>query len=351
MIIDCAKFAQRLRPGTLAQSQLVLLQFLHSISHPEFHIPPSLPPDAPDRTDEPTPTPRGPELGDPGIAPGSVTEPEPVFCGRCGETAPPVKNSCRWCGAWLIGPRPRAVPVLSLDDDEPPEDDWDADVARADYVVPEEPPPPFPPLVVVFVCYGLLIGSLIGLAFVAGLYDLTSEEDLNTALTAVGMADGVMTLIALGMVWRAARHPVPEGTRAVAWVVALPVLFAVLCLNFLYMTVLRDMLRPLGVPPPTEIKVTLVTVFIICVQPGIVEELFFRQMMLGVFRRYMGMHTAVWVTGSLFAFAHLGNPLGMPYLLLLGGLLGYARVYGGLSLAMFLHFAHNLAVITYAASR
>jgi membrane protease YdiL (CAAX protease family) len=98
-----------------------------------------------------------------------------------------------------------------------------------------------------------------------------------------------------------------------------------------------------------KLKFTLVTVLLICVQPAIVEELFFRQMTLGVFRKSMNLHLAVWATAGLFAFAHLTNPFGMPYLFLAGAMFGYARVYGGLPLAMVLHFLHNLAVVSYEA--
>src|SRR5262249_38724607 len=79
------------------------------------------------------------------------------------------------------------------------------------------------------------------------------------------------------------------------------------------------------------------------------EELFFRQMTLGVLRRSMNLHLAVWTTAGLFAFAHLTNPFGMPYLFLAGGLFGYARVFGGLPLAMVMHFIHNFVVIAYEA--
>ena len=63
----------------------------------------------------------------------------------------------------------------------------------------------------------------------------------------------------------------------------------------------------------------------------------------------MNLHVAVWATAGLFAFAHLTNPFGMPYLFLVGGVLGYARVYGGLTLVMVMHFVHNLAVVAYEA--
>ena len=41
---------------------------------------------------------------------------------------------------------------------------------------------------------------------------------------------------------------------------------------------------------------------------------------------------------------------GFFYLLFLaGGMFGYARAYGGLTLAMVMHFLHNLAVVAYEA--
>ncbi len=48
----------------------------------------------------------------------------------------------------------------------------------------------------------------------------------------------------------------------------------------------------------------------------------------------------------MFALAHLYNPLGLPFLLLMGIMLGYARAYsGGLLLPMLMHFGHNFAVL------
>lgn len=283
-----------------------------------------------------------------------VIEPEPepdkVFCARCGETDVPVASCCLWCGAWLVGPRPRprAAPVYTLDDE--PEDDWHTEVARVRRVVPVAAPL-VPPLVVVFVSYGLLLGSLIGFAVLAALYGLAGEEDMFTALALTEVATSALTVVAAGLVWRQARQRLPEGTVLLTWLVAIPVLAALLCLNITYITFLRELLRPFGTPQGMTIQVTLTTVLLICVQPAIFEELFFRQMTLGVFRRSMNMHLAVWLTAALFAFAHLGNPLGMPYLFLAGGVFGYARVYGGLPLAVVMHFVHNFVVIAYEASK
>ena len=144
---------------------------------------------------------------------------------------------------------------------------------------------------------------------------------IRAGLALVEAADAVLTVVALALVWRQAKQPLPEGTALLTWLAAIPVMCALLGLNILYITFLRELLKPFGTATPVEIKVTFVTVLLICVQPAIVEELFFRQMTLGVFRKSMNLHLAVWLTAAMFALAHLGNPLGMPYLFLVGGVL------------------------------
>ncbi|HEY1191698.1 MAG TPA: CPBP family intramembrane glutamic endopeptidase, partial [Gemmata sp.] len=128
-------------------------------------------------------------------------------------------------------------------------------------------------------------------------------------------------------------------------------LCVLLLLNLAFFTLLRELFKPFGAVEPERMKMTLLTVLLVCVQPAIVEELFFRQMALGVLRKSVNVHLAIWLTAGVFAGAHLGNILGMPYLFLVGGFLGYARTYGGLTLAMILHFLHNFAVVAYDAWR
>jgi uncharacterized protein len=316
-----------------------------------------MPPEDRDRTDATEPPPIVGEWvdanSDPDAIPTVYPEPEPeldpVFCRRCGETSKPVANCCPWCGLWLVGPRPQAPPVYSPEDDVEPEDDWHTEVAREVYAVPVAVRPPFPPLVVVFVSYGLLILSLIGFAVLALAYGVSSMDEMYAVQAVVEVADAALVVIALALVWRAAKQQVPKGTMGWTWLAAFPVLAVLLCMGIAYTTFLRELLKPFINGPQIEMKVTWVTVLIICVQPAIVEELFFRQMTLGVFRRSMNLHLAVWLTAAMFAVAHLGNPLGMPYLFLVGGVLGYARVYGGLTLPMLMHFVHNFVVIAYEA--
>ena len=203
----------------------------------------------------------------------------------------------------------------------------------------------------VSVAYFGLLASLVGCAVVSVLAGLAAPDEVTGAQALAGVVTTALTLAALAMVWSAARQKVPEGTALLAWFGSLPVLCVLLCMNLVFFELLRELVRTAGAPEPGRMKFTLITVLLICVQPAVVEELFFRQMALGVLRRHMNVHLAIWVTGAVFALAHLGNIIGMPYLFLVGAFLGYARVYGGLTLAMVLHFLHNLAVVAYDACR
>jgi membrane protease YdiL (CAAX protease family) len=87
-------------------------------------------------------------------------------------------------------------------------------------------------------------------------------------------------------------------------------------------------------------------VLAICVQPAIFEELFFRYLTLGHLRSVTGVHGAVWVSSLIFGLAHLGVPLSIPMLVVVGVVLGYARVWSGsLLLPMLMHAAHNLVIV------
>jgi membrane protease YdiL (CAAX protease family) len=150
-------------------------------------------------------------------------------------------------------------------------------------------------------------------------------------------------IAALVCVGRSPLPPVPVGQRVAAWMAGVPVLIALLGIGHLYTTIIRSIVGPAFQPPAVEI--TFLTVLLVCVQPAVIEELFFRYVAFGAVHRATGLHTTVWVTAVMFAAAHIYNPLGMPYLFLAGVVLGYARVWGGLALPVILHFLHNLAVL------
>lgn len=80
----------------------------------------------------------------------------------------------------------------------------------------------------------------------------------------------------------------------------------------------------------------------ICVQPGIVEELAFRGVVLGALLRILRPHEAIAVSAALFAILHL-TPVAFPHLLLMGAVLGWFCLRSGsIYPGMLLHFCHNL---------
>jgi membrane protease YdiL (CAAX protease family) len=83
----------------------------------------------------------------------------------------------------------------------------------------------------------------------------------------------------------------------------------------------------------------------------IVEELFFRYLVLGHLRTVMGMHGAVWVSSVMFGMAHVHAFGSVPILIVVGAGLGYMRVMSGsLAVPMLMHGLHNAAVLAWEGS-
>lgn len=265
-----------------------------------------------------------------------------------------------------------AYPVARpVEDDDPPprrrsrrrDDDDDDDDRRPPK---RKKPPPATGFLISVGFFAALVWSMIAYMVVVGVYVAVRYSDYDTiprhvlkdrAVTdgfVLGGLHAVLVGVAIAVTWRP--KPLPDrGEPVVTWVAALPVLAAMLLVNFGYGLALRFLVEVgLGVKPEAggDDDVLLlgagwIGVLLICVQPAVVEELFFRFLMLGHLRPHVGLHGAVWVSSFFFAAAHIGQLIAFPVLLLLGAVMGYARVYsGGLVLPMVLHFLHNLAVLT-----
>ncbi len=86
-------------------------------------------------------------------------------------------------------------------------------------------------------------------------------------------------------------------------------------------------------------------ILLICIQPAIVEELAFRGLILPSLAETMSVNAAIVCSACLFMILHLSIP-SMPFLLLLGAVLGYLRVKSGsIYPPILLHFCHNLLVL------
>jgi membrane protease YdiL (CAAX protease family) len=126
-----------------------------------------------------------------------------------------------------------------------------------------------------------------------------------------------------------------------------PALVALLALNLAYHRGVNWLIEP-----PAWMTVQLLpdaswgsAIATICLQPALVEEVFFRYLLLGVLLTILTPRSAIAVSGLMFGLAHCGVPLSIPYLIVLGVALGVLYYCGGLMLPVVAHFLHNLAVV------
>jgi membrane protease YdiL (CAAX protease family) len=212
--------------------------------------------------------------------------------------------------------------------------------------------------------YGAMLWTMIAYMLAVGIYLDLRYENYDTiprhvfqdrAVTDAVALSALHSLLVVGAVvasWRPPRNMTP-AKPLITWAVALPLLAIMLVVNFGYGLALRLFVETVtGVRVADDSIAELgfgdgwVAVLLICVHPAIIEEVFFRFLLLGHFRPHIGLHGAVWLSSFFFAAAHLGQLIAFPVLFLLGGILAYARVYsGGLTLPILIHFLHNLAVL------
>ncbi len=272
---------------------------------------------------------------DPGAAPHEPADPTPPApCWRCGKSAPATVAVCPYCRA----PLSSAVVCLAPD----------ASLALA----PHKESAALLRMIGVYSAM-LLLSLVVGLAhrpelFAADVPRQPTPDELLTPIIVLEVADTLLVLFAL--VWIAfPRQPCVSWSRwAVAWLLFWPVLAVMLALNLGYHAVVTDVLNL----PMLESEIRAYPdlfwwwVVLICVQPAVVEEVFFRGFVLGVLRAHLGVHASVMITALMFALAHIAVPLSMPVLFVLGLGMGYARVAsGGLLLPIAMHFAHNAVVL------
>lgn len=177
------------------------------------------------------------------------------------------------------------------------------------------------------------------------------EARFRRVLPILVTCDVLFLLLAVGSYFHLRKQAEqPLGTnKGTAWILALPLLAAVIAINFGYHWWLKQVLKLEDMDYPFwNSDLWPWTVLLICIQPAIAEELFFRQVVFGVFRKHMSFHGAVWVSALVFALAHLGGILSIPTLMLAGALFAYMRAAtGSLILPMLLHFLHNLIVVMF----
>jgi membrane protease YdiL (CAAX protease family) len=248
-----------------------------------------------------------------------------INCWRCGRGFESTAVRCHWCGAAraassamaLHAPRPRTPAVVRL-----------------------------------IACYSVLLLSSVAYGLAVGFLSGDQERSLAHVTFPDLVLDAVWTATVLvAMAWMPAASALPQRSLSVrigAWLWAWPMLAGLLAVNMGYHWCIRtyanlDWVLP---PPPTDPASVGFAILSICIQPAVVEELFFRRLTLGTLHEAMGSHSAVIVTAVMFGMAHLGAPLSVPVLVLCGLLFGYVRLYSrSLLLPMLLHAAHNGVIL------
>lgn len=265
--------------------------------------------------------------------PGNAAEAQPgVNCWRCGKTGA-AGSECTWCGASFEPERGTATAAQTAS-----------------------------PLLKFIRAYAVLLvfSALIGIAaWVIQSFQNSRSEPETQTLFEFTAAEMVVVVIWTIVIFAAGRSvprppPLPARTgriRAAMWLAALPLMGALLALNFGYHRLLETYIdfswfgEPPRIEPPTQAAI-LFAFIAVCVQPGVMEELFFRYLGLGTLRGIMGDHAAVAVSSMIFGLAHIYAPLSIPILTVVGLGLGYVRLYSGsLLLPMLLHAFHNACVL------
>lgn len=217
------------------------------------------------------------------------------------------------------------------------------------------------PVLPLLVTLGAFAGMM-AVSFGQGVYALFHEPDLpnlgeaqvkDRLVNEMLVFEGLDTaIVVLGIL--VAGRPLARlaaGHRLATWALAVPGFVVLLGINLGYHQLLKWLVSPYQDPnAPQLIDIGLAdgawAILLVCIQPAVVEEVFFRFLLLGHLRPHLGTHGAVWLSAVIFGMAHLGNIPGWPVLVLLGAGLGYARVCsGGLTLPILLHFLHNFAVL------
>ena len=279
-----------------------------------------------------SPDPHYPEepLSELGAELPAVDPPPPAAlasCWRCEKDTLPELPHCVHCRAPLRKPGTRG-----------PEKQSDPDLES------------WPPILPMIVGYMTITGANILFGVVSRSENQHAQgfKDLVPFLLPGEIVMALIVLIVALLLRRRTATPAPTaGVQVTMWVLGPFLLAGLLGLNYLYHRTLLDFLGLRDVPQlPGWRDAWGWAVLLICVQPALVEELFFRRVALGGLRRAMGPHAAVLVSALMFGLAHLGAPLSIPILCLVGVGLGYARVYSGnLLLPVLMHFAHNLLVL------
>ncbi len=248
-----------------------------------------------------------------------------VTCWRCRKSIPQDVAKCPFCAARQTAAEAGSEPRL--------QGTPSTEVRQFRYVL---------------VAFGLILASSIGLTAVQAVAGDAATASEQTRLVRIGVLEAIdvlIILVALVLTRQAvSTTPVRHGR---GFLLLVPMLALAMAINFGYHAVLNDFLEieeAEGFSPSKELLAWWVVV--ICLQPAIFEELFFRGIAFRSFHRVMGGQGTVLVTSVMFGMAHIYSPLSIPVLVALGIILGYVRLWSGsLIVPILIHLVHNAIVL------
>ncbi|MGL6076043.1 MAG: lysostaphin resistance A-like protein [Fimbriiglobus sp.] len=226
-----------------------------------------------------------------------------------------------------------------------------------DYQDPLLPPrPSYGPILLLMLTYAGIMGVsfsqlVSGLLIDQGRYaDAGIKKQLIYDNLVLEVVDALIVIV--GVVCAGAPLAREAAWKVIpTWIWAIPAFFFAICMNLAYHALLVFIFTDPDAPVVNSdddigLKDGFWAILLVCIQPALIEELFFRYGLLGHLRNHLGLHGSVWLSSVLFGMAHLGNVPGWPILILLGAGMGYARVLtGGMALPIILHFCHNFCVL------
>jgi CAAX protease family protein len=254
-----------------------------------------------------------------------------VVCWRCGLDAGIDDAACPHCAARLPV---RAESTSSLRTKKEKSPDKSLNLLLGTYAV----------LLVTGIVHALVLNFQFG-----GEHRLNHAERTEV-FTQIAIVEAIDMVIIAGAViasWGQHARPRPRLlNQLIAWGFSLPAVGGLLLINFGYHALLRNILHIPLVSDELFSRFDLIGLITICVQPAVVEELYCRLFALDCLRGVLGEHGAVWISATMFAFLHVALMGSVPYLILLGAVLGYMRLASGsILLPMMMHFVHNLVVL------
>jgi membrane protease YdiL (CAAX protease family) len=188
----------------------------------------------------------------------------------------------------------------------------------------------------------LVLGSIIGLFFT-----VNEESGAIYIVTSIALLASVIYLVARDWTTISSQLKSVGFLKIHAWyglVLLIPCLF----INYGY----HSMIESLYPAMETENYESIVTsqfglIMVMCVSPAILEEIAFRGYIQSYFARDFSPWKAIAISSVLFSVMHFSF-LSAPYLFLAGALMGWTRYKtGSLYPSIFIHFLHNLVVISF----